>query len=195
MPRVAVGVLALQGCVEPHRPHLEALGLCLLPVRHAEHLSGVSGLILPGGESPVMVRLLERLGLWGPLALRVREIPVWGICAGAILAAKSVDSSSQRALELIDLDISRNAYGRQRESFTDTVGGYPVCFIRAPKISRVGIEVEVLARRGGEPTWVRRGQVMVSTFHPELSRPAPSPMHQLFAAMVVRSGCIPVGTA
>ncbi len=173
--------MALQGCVEPHRAHVEAAGARLLAVKTAAEIAAADALILPGGESTTMLRLLRVFGLWDALASAVREKPVWGVCAGAILLAQRVENPTQDSLGVLPMTAIRNAYGRQRESHRAQVAGHPVAFIRAPKFADLGPGVEVLARAGAEPVWVRHGNAMATAFHPELSGPMPSPVHRAFA--------------
>ena len=173
-----IGVLGLQGCVKPHRPHLEALGLAYREVRSEADFEGLRALILPGGESTTMLKLIAALGLEPALRRALERLPVWGICAGAILLARHVPG--QRSFGVLDIDVERNAYGRQLASFEAEVEGYPVAFIRAPRIRRVGSATEVRAERGGAAIWVTQGKAMATAFHPELSREYPSPMHQAF---------------
>ena len=173
------GVLALQGAFREHREVLEALGVHAVEVRTPEHLASIDALVLPGGESTTMTRLLATSGLRGPLVDRVGEgMAVLGTCAGLILAAREVldGRPDQEPLAAIDLTVRRNAYGRQRDSFeADLVvtglggGTFPGVFIRAPAIERVGPGVEVLAEHDDRPVLVRQGAVWVSTFHPEIA--------------------------
>jgi len=174
-----VGVLALQGAFREHREVLEALGISTLEVRVPEHLSGVDALVLPGGESTTMTRLLRTSGLHDPLVERLRDgMPAFGTCAGLILLATEVREGrpDQVPLGVLDVAVRRNGYGRQRDSFEtglDVVGltgaAFPGVFIRAPVIERAGESVEVLAAHEGLPVLVRQGSVWASTFHPELS--------------------------
>ena len=174
-----VGVLALQGAFREHREVLDALDIECVEVRVPEHLGGVDALILPGGESTTMTRLLDTSGLREPLTGLLRDgLPALGTCAGLILAAVEVldGRADQVPLGVLDVTVRRNAYGRQRDSFEadlDVVGitgpSFPGVFIRAPVVERVGAEVDVLAEYAGEPVLVRGGAVWGSTFHPELS--------------------------
>ncbi|GJM23522.1 MAG: pyridoxal 5'-phosphate synthase subunit PdxT [Planctomycetota bacterium] len=172
-----VGVLALQGDHEAHARSVRALGFAARAVKAPEHLEGVSALLLPGGESSTMLKLIEAEGLREPLrAFCASGQPVLGTCAGAILLARDVSSPAQASLDALDIDVERNAYGRQLESFVTRIDdGEPgfedleAVFIRAPAIRRVGESVSVLARHDGQPVLVRAGNVWAATFHPELS--------------------------
>lgn len=175
-----IGVLALQGAVEPHLRHLLALGtLGVRRVTRREDLHGLSGLILPGGESTALLRLLDRQRLFAPLAQACATLPVWGVCAGAILLAREL-RPTQPSLAVFDVSMQRNAYGPQRDSFGATLLGCPVAFIRAPKVLAHGVNVEVKARHGKDPVWLEQGRLWITTFHPELSVRCPSPFHQRF---------------
>jgi len=167
-----IGVLALQGDFEAHRKRLEELGAEVVLVRNPAQLDAIDGLIIPGGESSTFLKLLGEAGL-EKLKQFVRLKPTFGTCAGAILLAKEVENPNQAGLCAIDITVQRNAYGRQLESSIreGLFQGSPteMVFIRAPKISRVGPGVEVLATEGQDPVVVRQGNVMAATFHPELS--------------------------
>ncbi|MCB1840231.1 MAG: pyridoxal 5'-phosphate synthase glutaminase subunit PdxT [Alphaproteobacteria bacterium] len=175
-----IGVLALQGAVEPHRPHVEAAGGEFRIVKTAEQIREADAYILPGGESTTMLKLIETFGLWDVLAQNFKEKPVWGICAGAILIAETVKNPEQKSFKLLPLTVERNAYGRQLDSHHANIKGYEVSFIRAPIIKDAGPGVEVLAEHQGTPVWLQSGKVMVTTFHPELTMTYPSPMHAAF---------------
>jgi 5'-phosphate synthase pdxT subunit len=198
---MTVGVLALQGDVREHGAALAALGQAVRLVRDPDDLGGLAGLILPGGESTTLSMLLESSGLFDPLdeAFR-RGLPVFGTCAGMILLAGEVLGGrvDQRVFGAIDLTIRRNGYGRQVASFecdleVAALGGDPVpaVFIRAPVVERAGADVEILATlppssngtRPGRPQPVicRQGNVLVASFHPELTDDRR--LHELFVAM------------
>jgi pyridoxal 5'-phosphate synthase pdxT subunit len=182
-----VGILALQGCVRAHVPHLEACGARVRELRAEEDFDGCDALILPGGESTTMLRLLELFGLGARLARELEEKPAWGICAGAILLARELVGTRQASLGLIDCTVERNAYGRQLQSTQERVHGYPVSYIRAPILRAVGPEVVVLAKRGPDPVWILDGNRMATTFHPELTLSPPSPMHRALVELALEA--------
>jgi 5'-phosphate synthase pdxT subunit len=173
-----VGVLALQGDFEVHASVLGELGVAAEPVRTAEELGRVDALVLPGGESTAMLKLMEPERLDALIGERVRRgMPVLATCAGVILVAATV-VPQQPSLAVLDVDVVRNAYGRQVHSSVATIevngqlGGDPrmeAVFIRAPQIRRTGDDVEVLGRLDGAPVLVAAGPVVAATFHPELS--------------------------
>jgi pyridoxal 5'-phosphate synthase pdxT subunit len=185
-----VGILALQGDFEAHAKALERAGAEPVLVRTAEELKSVDGLVIPGGESTTMLKLLNFMDLKEPLREFARAKPVFGTCAGAILLAKEVQNPAQESFGLIDLTVERNAYGRQIDSrvasvrpdadFLKRAGGGDVeaVFIRAPIIRRTGPGVKVLAQYEGDPVLVEQGRHMVATFHPELTQDPR--VHQLF---------------
>lgn len=187
-----VGVLGLQGDFEAHRKAVEraagALGQAVrvTTVRTAADLDKCDGLIIPGGESTTMLKLLELEGLTQPILQFAASRPVYGSCAGAILLAKQVTHPSQSSLALVDIEVERNAYGRQIDSHISRVpsveGEMEAVFIRAPIIRRAGPEVTILASYQGNPVWVEEGRHMVTTFHPELSSDAL--VHKRFLAKV-----------
>ncbi|MDW8060856.1 MAG: pyridoxal 5'-phosphate synthase glutaminase subunit PdxT [Thermomicrobium sp.] len=196
--RPTIGVLALQGDFAEHLATLDRLGVAAREVRTARDLRSVDGLILPGGESTTIGRLLERFDLVEPIRARVQAgMPVWGTCAGLILLARDVDPETrarhQLVLGLIHAVVRRNAFGSQRESFecdllVEPLGPPPIraVFIRAPVVSAIGPTVEVLARLpDGTPVAVRQGNAIGTAFHPELTEDAR--FHAWFAALVERS--------
>ena len=174
-----VGVLALQGAFREHREVLDALGVETVEVRIPADLSALDALVIPGGESTTMNRLLDTSGLRAPLHERLRDgLPVLGTCAGLIVLAHEVldGRPDQAPLDAIDCTVRRNAYGTQVQSFEAPVdvhglpgGPFPGVFIRAPVVEAVGPTVEILAEHGGHPVLCRSGPVWVTTFHPELS--------------------------
>ncbi|MDA8328689.1 MAG: pyridoxal 5'-phosphate synthase glutaminase subunit PdxT [Betaproteobacteria bacterium] len=173
---MTVGVLALQGDYDAHSRCLQELGASVALVRQPGQLDDVSALVIPGGESSVLLKLLGRDQFWEKLQVFVHNKPCFGTCAGAILLASEVENPEQSCLGAMDIRIQRNAYGRQMQSAihqVDTVlGGDPMemVFIRAPRVTRVGAKVEILASHQGDPVWLRQGEIMVATFHPELSK-------------------------
>jgi len=183
-----VGVLALQGGVARHVQALADLGAEPVEVRTPEDLAVVDALVVPGGESTTITKLLDSSGLIEPLAERLADgLGAFGTCAGMIVLADGVldGRSDQTSLAAVDIDVRRNAFGRQRESFeaaldvVDLDGGpFPGVFIRAPVVERAGAGVEVLARVEGRPVLVREGAVLVSAFHPELT--SDRRLHRLF---------------
>jgi len=172
-----VGILAIQGDVEAHRRMLEGLGVDVCDVLSEDDLDTVDALVIPGGESTTIAKGIERLGLQETLRERIREgLPVLGTCAGAILLAREVENHPVPVLGAMDVTAVRNAYGTQVDSFAavaeDAAGdleGLRCVFIRAPRLRRPGLDVEVLVRVEGWPVCVRQGNVIATTFHPELT--------------------------
>lgn len=181
---VKIGVLALQGAVDLHRPHIEACGAEFYAVKTPEQFDAVDGFILPGGESTTMLKLIENFHLWDVLKSQFSTKPVWGICAGSILLAEKVTNPAQKSFGVLPISIQRNGYGRQLESCHVAFDGYVVSFIRAPVITEISKEVSVLQEYDGVPVWVRKGHAMATTFHPELTKEYPSPMHRYFVDVV-----------
>lgn len=184
-----IGVLALQGAFDVHAKRLMELGASAHLVRKPDELASLDALVLPGGESTTFLKHLERAGFYSVLDEFVRTKPVFGTCAGCILLAKQVKNPPQRSFGVLDIDVERNAYGRQSDSVilhgeTSLPGGpMEMVFIRAPRISRLGSGVEVLARRDGDPVLVRSGRILSATFHPELS--GDRRVHQHFLDIVL----------
>ena len=183
-----VGVLALQGAFAAHSDCLTSIGVQSIEVRNPEQLSSVDALLMPGGESSTMSQLLESSGLFDPIAARIADgMPVFGTCAGMILLASEIldGRSDQRNFSAIDISVRRNAFGRQVDSFEATVnssvGDFHGVFIRAPRIERVGEDVEVLGSFNDEPVLVRQGNVLAASFHPELSNDAR--LHEYFVSI------------
>lgn len=173
-----IGVLALQGSYAAHQGHLEQLGIDHCQVRKPDQLAGLSGLIIPGGESSTLLKLMAPFDWLSALrAFAAEGNVIFGTCAGMIMLASQV-LPSQASLALIDIDVERNAYGRQAESFIADSDELPACldgtkaelvFIRAPKIVRCGAEVRVLVNYQGQPVMVQQGNIIAASFHPELS--------------------------
>jgi 5'-phosphate synthase pdxT subunit len=196
---VRIGVLALQG---DFALHVKALARCgrgasgemtveAVEVRKPEELEGLDGLVMPGGESTTLLKLMDE---WRfvPALEKFHEAgkPIFGTCAGLILLARDVHGPEQPSLGFIDVGVERNAYGRQRESFSTegevVLDGEPrrleMVFIRAPRIRRLGPGVQTLARHGNDPVMVRQGTVLVAAFHPELTND--TSVHRYFCGMV-----------
>ncbi len=177
----------MQGDFDAHRKRLEELGAKVVLVKKPEQLDEIDGLVIPGGESGTFLKLLGEVG-FEKLKQFVRLKPTFGTCAGAILLASEVENPQQAGLGALDIGIRRNAYGRQIDSSIrqGKFGSSPMemVFIRAPKISRVGPSVEILATEGDhqDPVAVRQGRVMAATFHPELS--GDTRVHQAFLELV-----------
>lgn len=184
----SVGVLALQGGFDPHLRVLRSLGVDAAPVRTLDEIRARQGLVIPGGESTTIGKLLALRGLFEPLrALLSGGFPVFGTCAGLILLAKTAVGRDQELLGVLDVDVARNAYGRQTESFETEFpfagegSPVPAVFIRAPRIVRAGAGVTVLAEYEGEPVCVRQGSVLAASFHPELT--ASAAVHRYFLSL------------
>ena len=183
-----IGVLALQGAFAAHSDCLTSIGVQSIEVRTPEQLNSVDALLMPGGESSTMSQLLESSGLFDPISTRIADgMPVFGTCAGMILLASEIldGRSDQRSFSAIDISVRRNAFGRQVDSFegaiNSSVGDFHGVFIRAPRIERVGDEVEVLGSINDEPVLVRQGNVLAASFHPELSNDAR--LHEYFVSI------------
>ncbi len=173
-----IGVLAIQGDVERHARALAATGARAVPVLREKDLDGLDALILPGGESTTISKGMDRLGLWEPVrSFAGSGRAVLGTCAGAILLAREVENHPVPTLGLLDAVAVRNAYGTQVDSFAALADpgaapgfeGLRCVFIRAPCLTRLGPDVEVLVRVDGEPVLVRQGALLAATFHPELT--------------------------
>ena len=173
-----VGILALQGAFVEHGDILEKLGAEVRYVRLAEQLDGLDAVVIPGGESTTIGLLLRETGLHAPLkALGAQGLPLFGTCAGLIVLARRVSGLGYDTLGLLDVDVERNAFGRQVDSFETDLSieglagpAFRGVFIRAPKISREGQSVEVLARlEDGTVVAVRQGNILAAAFHPELT--------------------------
>lgn len=175
--RPRVGVLALQGAFREHRLAFERVGAEVVEVRKVAQLAGLAGLVIPGGESTTMAKLMAAYGFAAALpAFHAAGGGVWGTCAGAIAIASEIDGfPAQPRLGLLDLTVARNAYGRQVASFeadlrvAGLAGAFRGVFIRAPRLLRVGDGIEVLAVYDGDPVAVASGRTLATVFHPELS--------------------------
>ena len=186
-----IGVLALQGAYDAHARALTAAGAEPRLIRRPDQLAEIDGLIIPGGESTTFLKHLERDGFFAVLNDFVRATPTFGTCAGVILLAKDVLNPAQASLAALDITVERNAYGRQIDSTiltepTSLPGGpMEMVFIRSPRITRTGPEVEILASRDQSPVLIRQGHILAATFHPELS--SDTRVHQLFLEIVKAS--------
>lgn len=187
-----IGVLALQGAFREHIYSLEALDASAVAVRLPEQLDDLAGLIIPGGESTAIAKLMESYGFYEPILRRFHEgMAIWGTCAGAILIARSVADGvpGQRSLELMDVEVRRNAFGRQVDSFevdltfADFDHPFRGVFIRAPWIESVGDDVDVLSEHEGRVVAARQGRLLATAFHPELT--GDPRIHRYFIESVV----------
>ena len=189
---MTIGVLCLQGAFDEHEARLQELGAQAVELRSAEDLQQpMDGLILPGGESTTMGKLLRDLDMLQPIQEKIRSgMPVFGTCAGLLLLAEQIENDSRRHLATMSITASRNAYGRQlgsfftRQSFAGN-GEIPMTFIRAPYITQVGDSVEVLAVVDGKIVAARQGNQLVTAFHPELN--PDTTVHAYFLQMVSHS--------
>ena len=189
-----IGLLALQGAFHEHRLMFERIGMTVIEVRLPEQLADISGLVIPGGESTTMMKLMDFYSLGTAIRdLASRQIPVWGTCAGMICLASQVhnpDSSLMQTLSLMDITVRRNAFGRQVDSFEAPLhipglkdGPFPGVFIRAPFIEKAGSGIEVLCTlASGEIVAARQDNLIVTSFHPELTDDAR--FHSYFADMI-----------
>jgi 5'-phosphate synthase pdxT subunit len=174
---VVVGLLGIQGAFMDHIPHFARLGVECTIVRDHESLNKVDRLVIPGGESTVMGKFLVQYGLVSTVAARIAAgMPIWGICAGAILLAR-VSDGAPGIVRALPISVVRNAYGRQLQSRQKAfkipdlgIESYSAIFIRAPKIIQVDQNVTVLARCGKDPVFVQKKRIMATTFHPELNQ-------------------------
>jgi len=185
-----IGVLALQGDFQKHGEHLKRLGIEPVYVRTRDDILSMDGLIIPGGESTTIGKLLVDFGLDTVLRERLDQgLPVFGTCAGMILMAKEIVGRDQFSLNILDIAVERNAYGRQIDSFeAEFEHTLPIqaplhgVFIRAPRIAKVGPEVKVLAHFEGYPVLVQQGQHLAASFHPELTENLE--LHRYFLSLV-----------
>jgi 5'-phosphate synthase pdxT subunit len=188
---VKVGVLALQGSFAEHAEALRAAGASPVLVRLPAHMEGIAGLIIPGGESTTIGKLLVSTGLLGPLRAAVRKgMPVYGTCAGMILLARDIGGLDQPLIGVMDITVKRNAFGRQVESFEESLSvpslgpaPFPGVFIRAPLIEKTGSGVTVLAALAdGRVVAAREGRLLATSFHPELTNDRR--VHRYFLEMI-----------
>lgn len=186
-----VGVLALQGAFAAHQIAFESLGQKTMQVRNVEDLAVVDALVFPGGESTTMSHLLRTSEMFGPISSRLSEgMPAFGTCAGMIMLSNSIIDGrhDQRSFGVIDIDVRRNAYGRQVDSFETDIeieglhSPFHAAFVRAPQVVRSGDSVSVLANLTGSPIFAKQNSIMVTSFHPELG--ADSRIHAMFLEML-----------
>lgn len=186
-----VGVLALQGDFSKHIEVLNSLGVETREVRKPQDLENCDGLIIPGGESTVMLRQLDFIHMREPLMAFAEKKPLFGTCAGLIIMSQHVQSSSLQPLKLLDVEVERNAFGRQVESFQsfitlefepEHIKLFPAFFIRAPRIRVCGTGVQILAKLKEEPILVRQGHHLGASFHPELT--ANPQVHEYLIEMI-----------
>jgi pyridoxal 5'-phosphate synthase pdxT subunit len=188
MMTVKIGVLGLQGAVPEHVKALQKSGAETVVVKRVEQLEGLDGLVLPGGESTTMRRLMDQYDLFEPIKTFANEKPVFGTCAGLILMANQIEGQKGPHLALMDINVRRNAFGRQVASFEaeliieDVADDFIGVFIRAPYIMEVGPEVEVLSKYDEKIVAARQGHFLTCAFHPELTEDAR--FHQYFVNMV-----------
>lgn len=186
-----IAVLALQGGVEEHINHLKSLGCEAVEVRKVEELDDIDGIILPGGESTAIGKLLKKTGIFDKLREKIiNGFPVWGTCAGMILLAKNIENDEARHLQTMDITVKRNAYGSQIDSFiveqnieevsTEPI---PLVFIRAPYITKVESNVEVICKVNDNIVAARQDNMLVTSFHPELTKNLE--MHKYFIERIV----------
>lgn len=180
----------MQGAFQKHLEVLETIGAMGIQVRASDDLETVDGLIIPGGESTVIAKLLINNGIMNPILEKVKSgMGLYGTCAGMILMAKNIEEDKLPILGLMDITVKRNAYGRQKESFE---ASFPVkgfndkvfqgIFIRSPKVTSISNNVEVLAELDGIPVLLKEGRLLASSFHPELTED--TRIHQLFLSMI-----------
>ncbi len=189
-----LGILGIQGDFYAHKSMAERLGIETVIVRNSEDFEKIDGLIIPGGESTTIMRLLSKYKLIRPLKkLHEKGKPIFGTCAGMIMLAKKIDNHSEQfSLGFIDISVKRNAYGRQIDSFEEDIS-IPVLgkkpfrgvFIRAPKISRIGKNVESLAKHNSDHILVKENNVLVGSFHPELTKD--TRIYEYFLEMVKKA--------
>lgn len=183
-----IGVLALQGSFKEHIKMLKKCNVDAFPVKLPEDLKDVNGLIIPGGESTAIGNLMQKYGLDKEITKRHRQgMALYGTCAGAILLSKNIVGSEQPKLNLLDISIKRNDYGRQIDSFEaelsiDKIGNFKGVFIRAPVIEKVNNGIKVLSRFNKKPVLIQKGNILASTFHPELAND--KRVHEYFVEIV-----------
>lgn len=185
--RIKIGVLDIQGSVEEHLDALKKIGAIAIAVKSKKDLDKVAGLIIPGGESTTIGKLMRRYGLDKAIKKRIQDtgnrkqrgeqtLSIWGTCAGAILLAKKIQNPRPHSLQLMDIEIERNAYGRQLDSFETEIFApvlgrrkIPAPFIRAPRVKKASPKVKILAQYRGTPVMLRQENLLATMFHPELT--------------------------
>lgn len=174
-----IGILALQGAVEPHEDKLSSLGVTPVRIRRPSNLENLHGLIFPGGESSTMLHLLRLQKLWEPLNQWLDRVPALGVCAGSILLSKTVLNPTQDSFDRLDIEATRNAYGTQLESFIATLApeqdwldapSLEAVFIRAPRLRSLSPRAKVLLRHGQDEVLIEQDNYLAASFHPELSK-------------------------
>jgi 5'-phosphate synthase pdxT subunit len=184
-----IGVLAMQGAFQKHLDMVEKIGANGIEIRTSDDLDSIDGLIIPGGESTVIAKLLIKNDIINPILERVKSgMGIFGTCAGMILLAKKAEESNQPLLNLMNITVKRNAYGRQQESFEASLKiktfnePFPGIFIRSPKITEYSKEIEILGEFEGVPVLAKEGKLLTCSFHPELT--GDTRIHQLFLEMI-----------
>lgn len=184
-----IGILGIQGAIEEHEASVRRLGFASIRVKSATDLTQIDGIILPGGESSSMGKQLEWSGLMEPLRKAISQgLPTFGTCAGMILLAKEIEGSNQPRIGLMDMEVRRNAYGSQLDSFVTWLkvegltNEIPAVFIRAPRIERCSPDVKVLASYESHPVLVRQNHLLAASFHPELTES--TELHSYFGKMI-----------
>ena len=183
-----IGVLALQGDFREHIEMLKKCNVNAVEIRMPQDLKNIGGLIIPGGESTTIGNLMQRHGLDKEIIKKHKDgMAIYGTCAGAILLSKNIESSSQPRLNLLDISVKRNDYGRQIESFEaelkiDKIGKFKGIFIRAPVIEKVGIGIKILSKLNSKPVLIQQKNILASTFHPELT--GDKIIHEYFVGIV-----------
>jgi len=185
---MVIGVLGVQGDFREHKWMIERLGIPSRIVRMPAELDEVDGLVIAGGESTTMIRIMKRVGLFEGLKEKIGQgFPVYGTCAGLIVLANEIENYPQESLKAVNIKVARNAYGRQIDSFTENIKikdfnePFEAIFIRAPQVTWWGPKVEVLATLDGYPVMLRQKNVLVTSFHPELTDD--TRVHEYFLGM------------
>ncbi len=189
---MTIGILALQGSFLKHEQTLKSLNVNTLQIRKPKELESCDALIIPGGESTTLIKLIDIYNFRNAICKFAENKPIMGTCAGAILLSKNTNDDKINPLELIDIDIERNAYGRQIHSFAQNINisnidnskSFEAIFIRAPKINRVGESVKILAILNKEPIMVQNQNILALTFHPELTND--NRIHKYFLKKIIQ---------